>query len=111
MRAPAAHNLRSIHSRPAALCFVDGRAPEGRHVQITSDIRRARGRIEDLAKRGQARVELERERRYTVALSFTILEHSRQTAASVLAGALAFRLFLTLLPLTLVAVVGFGLLE
>ena len=78
---------------------------------LASDIKRARARVDDLAKRGQARVELERERRYVVALGFTIFDHSRQTAASVLAGALAFRLFLTLLPLTLVSVVGLGLLK
>jgi uncharacterized BrkB/YihY/UPF0761 family membrane protein len=56
-------------------------------------------------------VERERERRYVVALAFTIADRGRQTAASVLAGALAFRFFLTLLPLTLVAVVGLGYLK
>jgi len=54
------------------------------------------------------RLERERERRYVVALGFLIADRSRRTAASVLAGALAFRLFLTLLPLTLVLVVGLG---
>jgi len=53
-------------------------------------------------------VERERERRYAVALAFAIADRGRQTAASVLAGALAFRFFLTLLPLTLVGVVGLG---
>jgi uncharacterized BrkB/YihY/UPF0761 family membrane protein len=43
-----------------------------------------------------------------VALAFSIVHHGRRTAASVLAGALAFRFFLTMLPLTLVAVVGLG---
>jgi uncharacterized BrkB/YihY/UPF0761 family membrane protein len=46
-----------------------------------------------------------------VALGFAILDRSRHTAASVLAGALAFRFFLTLLPLTLVSVVGLGYLH
>ena len=46
-----------------------------------------------------------------VALAFIIVDRSRETAASVLAGALAFRFFLTLLPLTLVAVVGLGYLR
>jgi uncharacterized BrkB/YihY/UPF0761 family membrane protein len=43
-----------------------------------------------------------------VALAFSIVHQGRRTAASVLAGALAFRFFLTMLPLTLVAVVGLG---
>jgi uncharacterized BrkB/YihY/UPF0761 family membrane protein len=53
-------------------------------------------------------MERERERRYAVALAFSIAHRGRRTAASVLAGALAFRFFLTMLPLTLVAVVGLG---
>jgi uncharacterized BrkB/YihY/UPF0761 family membrane protein len=59
----------------------------------------------------EARVERERERRASVALGFAIVDRARDTAASVLAGALAFRFFLTLLPLTLVAVVGLGFLK
>ena len=67
------------------------------------------------ARRAQARtlarLERERERRYVVALGFAIADRSRHTAASVLAGALAFRLFLTMLPLTLLLVVGLGYLK
>jgi uncharacterized BrkB/YihY/UPF0761 family membrane protein len=58
-----------------------------------------------------ARLETERDQRFLVALAFTIADRGRQAAASVLAGALAFRLFLTLLPLTLVMVVGLGFLK
>lgn len=58
-----------------------------------------------------SRLERERERRYVVALGFAIADRSRHTAASVLAGALAFRFFLTMLPLTLVLVVGLGYLK
>jgi uncharacterized BrkB/YihY/UPF0761 family membrane protein len=57
------------------------------------------------------RLERERERHVVVALAFLIADRGRQAAASVLAGALAFRLFLTLLPLTLVMVVGLGFLK
>ncbi|MFL5958156.1 MAG: YhjD/YihY/BrkB family envelope integrity protein [Solirubrobacterales bacterium] len=57
------------------------------------------------------RLEQERERRLVVALGFAIVDRGRRAAASVLAGALAFRFFLTLLPLTLVAVVGLGYLS
>jgi uncharacterized BrkB/YihY/UPF0761 family membrane protein len=56
-------------------------------------------------------VEHEREQRYAVALAFSIVDRGRRTASSVLAGALAFRFFLTLLPLTLVSVVGLGYLK
>jgi uncharacterized BrkB/YihY/UPF0761 family membrane protein len=64
-----------------------------------------------IVESSRARVERERERRYTVALAFSIADRGRRTAASVLAGALAFRFFLTLLPLTLVLVVGLGYLR
>jgi uncharacterized BrkB/YihY/UPF0761 family membrane protein len=73
--------------------------------------RRVTERVEAARAKGQARLEYERERRYLVALAFIIAGRSRQAAASVLAGALAFRFFLTLLPLTLVAVVGLGYLK
>jgi uncharacterized BrkB/YihY/UPF0761 family membrane protein len=73
--------------------------------------RRTASRARSTAAKAQARLERERERRYIVALGFVILDRGRQTAASVLAGALAFRLFLMLLPLSLVAVVGLGLLK
>jgi uncharacterized BrkB/YihY/UPF0761 family membrane protein len=64
-----------------------------------------------LVGRAQTRLEQERERRLVVALGFAIVDRGRRAAASVLAGALAFRFFLTLLPLTLVAVVGLGYLR
>lgn len=76
-----------------------------------SKLRRWRANIERLLEKGQTRLEHERERRISVALAFAITDRGRQTAASVLAGALAFRFFLTLLPLTLVAVVGLGYLK
>jgi uncharacterized BrkB/YihY/UPF0761 family membrane protein len=69
---------------------------------------KARARLERETGKARARLERERERRYLVALTFLIADHGRRTAASVLAGALAFRLFLTLLPLSLVLVVALG---
>jgi uncharacterized BrkB/YihY/UPF0761 family membrane protein len=71
---------------------------------LTARARAARSKAEE-------RLEQERERRYVVALGFVIADRSRQTAASVLAGALAFRFFLTVLPLALVSVVGLGYLK
>ena len=47
----------------------------------------------------------------SIAVGLAFFDRGRRTAASTLAGALAFRLFLTLLPLTLVAVVGLGYLK
>jgi uncharacterized BrkB/YihY/UPF0761 family membrane protein len=76
-----------------------------------SSPQRLHGKVKSIIQTAQARVERERERRYVVALGFIIAHHARRTAASVLAGALAFRFFLTLLPLTLVAVVGLGYLK
>lgn len=64
-----------------------------------------------MVERGRQRIERERERRVAVALGLMLLDRGRQSAASTLAGALAFRFFLTLLPLTLVAVVGLGYLK
>lgn len=83
----------SVSTRPPAPARAAGRA--------TAKVRR-------LIADGQKRLEQERERRLVVALGYAIADRSRQTAASVLAGALAFRFFFTLLPLTLVLVVGLG---
>jgi uncharacterized BrkB/YihY/UPF0761 family membrane protein len=96
MQSPAARRRPRRHHRP---------------TEATSRISDIRARAERIAQSGQARLEQERERRYVVALGFVILDRSRHTAASVLAGALAFRFFLTLLPLTLVSVVGLGVLR
>ena len=51
-----------------------------------------------IVESAQARAEHERERRYVVALAFSIADRGRRTASSVLAGALAFRFFLTAAP-------------
>jgi uncharacterized BrkB/YihY/UPF0761 family membrane protein len=74
-------------------------------------VRSAAAAATGLRTRAQVRLELERERRFVVALGFAAADRSRRTAASVLAGALAFRFFVTLLPLTLVLVVGLGYLK
>jgi uncharacterized BrkB/YihY/UPF0761 family membrane protein len=80
-------------------------APTGSFVgRIAARGRETRSRVE-------RRLEQERERRYVVALGFIIADRSRQAAAAVLAGALAFRFFLVLLPLSLVSVVGLGYLK
>jgi uncharacterized BrkB/YihY/UPF0761 family membrane protein len=80
-------------------------------ARVTLPARRATRRVRELSHRAQERLEHERERHMVVALGFLLVDRGRQSASSVLAGALAFRLFLTLLPLTLVAVVGLGYLR
>ncbi len=80
-------------------------------VEPPATRRRVTESVKEVRAKAQARLEYERERRYLVALAFIIAGRGRQAAASVLAGALAFRFFLTLLPLTLVAVVGLGYLK
>jgi hypothetical protein len=80
-------------------------------VERPATWRRVAESAKEARAKAWARLEDERERRYLVALAFIIAGRSRQAAASVLAGALAFRFFLTLLPLTLVAVVGLGYLK
>jgi uncharacterized BrkB/YihY/UPF0761 family membrane protein len=77
----------------------------------STPFRRVSSAVENLSAKARTRVEQERERRFVVALGFAIADRGRQAAASVLAGALAFRLFLTLLPLTLVLIVGLGFLK
>lgn len=71
-------------------------------------MQRSHKRLRRELHRAQTRLEQERDRRYVVALGYAIVDRSRRAGASVLAGALAFRLFLTLLPLTLVAVLALG---
>lgn len=78
---------------------------------MSSDSRHWAASTKRAVESAKTRVEQERERRYVVALAFSIADRGRRAAASVLAGALAFRFFLTLLPLTLVAVVGLGYLK
>ena len=88
-----------------------GDRPAGDDKAQVGGARRAAAKAQRLRKSAMARLELERERHLVVALAFLIADRGRSAAASVLAGALAFRLFLTLLPLTLVMVVGLGLLK
>lgn len=78
---------------------------------LVARARSAKSSTRELAGKAQDRLERERQRHLAVAAGFAMLDRSRQTAASLLSGALAFRFFLTLLPLTLVMVVGLGLLK
>lgn len=54
------------------------------------------------------RAETERRQHATVDLGFDVVRHDSQVAGGILAGALAYRLFIWLLPAALVAVAGLG---
>jgi uncharacterized BrkB/YihY/UPF0761 family membrane protein len=65
---------------------------------------RARVRAEE----GRNRLEEARPRVASIDVAFQAYERDRDAAAGLLAGALAYRFFITLLPLTLLLVVGLG---
>ena len=64
----------------------------------------ARGRVERLSERAQA----ERRRHGTVDALFDMADHDSEVGGGIMAGALAYRLFIWMLPLALVAVAGLG---
>lgn len=59
---------------------------------------------ERLAQRAQD----ERERRRSVDTLFEMVERDSEVGGGIIAGALAYRLFIWLLPLALIAVAGLG---
>jgi uncharacterized BrkB/YihY/UPF0761 family membrane protein len=67
-----------------------------------------RARAEDLRRKGTERLELERTRRSSVRMAFEFYERDRARAGNLLAGGIAFRLFLWLLPFSLVVVTILG---
>jgi len=64
----------------------------------------ARQRAEELKRQAAERVEQERERRRSVAAAVETYERDRQRAGGLLAGGLAFRFFLWMLPFALLVV-------
>jgi uncharacterized BrkB/YihY/UPF0761 family membrane protein len=64
----------------------------------------ARGHAKRLAERAQA----ERQRHATVDAAFEMADHDSEVGGGIMAGALAYRLFIWLLPLGLVAIAGLG---
>ncbi len=86
----------------------DADEPAGRPEtpgRVRGGIARARGRVAHLA----ARAEAERRRRPVVDVAFDVVDRDSEVGGGILAGALAYRFFLWMLPLALVAVAGFGL--
>jgi uncharacterized BrkB/YihY/UPF0761 family membrane protein len=60
------------------------------------------------AEKGRERLEAARPRVTTIDAGFELYERDRLAAGGILAGALAYRFFITLLPVTLLLVVGLG---
>jgi uncharacterized BrkB/YihY/UPF0761 family membrane protein len=83
--------------RPTASQSLPARAGER--------VRWARRRVERVTSRAQA----ERERHRTVDAVFEMADHDSEVGGGIMAGALAYRLFIWLLPLALVAIAGLGL--
>jgi len=63
---------------------------------------------QQLAQQVVQRAEVERERHRSVDAVFEMVEHEGDVAGAIIAAALAYRLFIWLLPLTLVIVAGLG---
>ncbi|MFZ2012227.1 MAG: hypothetical protein WAV00_00200, partial [Nocardioides sp.] len=82
---------------------------DGRPSSAGGRWRRSVDWVERRQAGARAGVDAARERHETVRFVFTAADHDRTTGGPLLAGALAFRLFLWLLPagLVVVAVLGF----
>jgi uncharacterized BrkB/YihY/UPF0761 family membrane protein len=74
-----------------------------------SVLSRAQARVTDAVERGTAQAEAARQRWATVDALFATRERDQRAVGSVLAGAIAFRLFVYLLPLFLAVVVIMGI--
>jgi uncharacterized BrkB/YihY/UPF0761 family membrane protein len=80
----------------------DAQRSRRRRVEARADAVKARA--EHLAERAEA----ERARHRSLDAAFEIADHDSQVGGSIMAGALAYRLFIWLLPLALVAIAGLG---
>ena len=75
----------------------------------SSRIERTRLWAAAMQDRGQRRAELERGRHPSVDAVFDMVDRDAEVGGGIIAGALAYRLFIWLLPLALVAVAGLGI--
>jgi len=64
--------------------------------------------VRSTAERVAARAAAERRRHGTVDAAFEMVDHDSEVGGGIMAGALAYRLFIWLLPFSLVAVAGLG---
>jgi uncharacterized BrkB/YihY/UPF0761 family membrane protein len=84
----------------------------GQSAEAASRTERARARAAALQARAlqiQERAEAERGRHGSVDAVYEIADRDAEVGGSIIAGALAYRLFIWLLPLALVLVAGFGI--
>jgi uncharacterized BrkB/YihY/UPF0761 family membrane protein len=84
---------------------LEGTEPAGRVARLRARQAALRARREQLAERAQA----ERGRHGSVDAVFEIVERDGEVGGGIIAGALAYRLFIWLLPLALVLVAGLGI--
>jgi uncharacterized BrkB/YihY/UPF0761 family membrane protein len=107
---------RAADSRAPAPTMADGR-PDPEEEPTTpapGRIRAMRARAEAARARAESmrqQVEGRRDSNRGVDIAFTAFEHDRDAGGSLLAGALAYRMFLWTLPLALVLVGGLGFLS
>ena len=89
---------------------VEEKQPD-RPTASRSLLGRARAHAEtarSTAERVAARADAERRRHGTVDAAFEMVDHDSEVGGGIMAGALAYRLFIWLLPFSLVAVAGLG---
>ena len=85
---------------------VDARAPvpPSRRDRLQERV----GRLSDRRRRLLERAEEERRRHESVSVAFEVADRDSDAGGGIIAGALAYRLFVWLLPLALVGVAGLG---
>jgi uncharacterized BrkB/YihY/UPF0761 family membrane protein len=72
-------------------------------------LERTRARVADTQRRAVELGERERQQHESVAAVFDMVDRDGETAGGIIAGALAYKLFIWLLPLALVLVAGLGI--
>ena len=80
------------------------RPPEDDGGRVTARVAALQARARSLEERAQ----IERSRHASVDAAFEMVDRDQEVGGGIIAGALAYRLFIWLLPLTLVAVAGLG---
>lgn len=89
---------------------VDNRArPEQRRPSRAERDNRRREALDERARRLKQRAEAERRRHASVAAAYELVDRDVEVGGGIIAGALAYRFFIWLLPLALVLVAGLGI--
>ncbi len=81
------------------------RPPEDDDGRVTARFAALQARARSIEQRAQ----VERSRHASVDAAFEMVDRDQEVGGGIIAGALAYRLFIWLLPLTLVAVAGLGI--